>query len=288
MSFSLAQILLFIIAYLSALFAVAMLADRGVIPARITHHPAVYVLSLGVFGGAMASNGVIALSQEYGYNFLLYYLGVVLMFVLAAVLLMPLLRLCRVYQLSSMADVLTFRYRSPWVGAAVTLAMCITLLPLLALQIQAVAESIDILSGGTAAPSTGGGETGLALLFVIIITVFSILFGTRHVSSQRPPKRFPAKNLIRCVSTPRFAHASGGSALQCCLGCPLHAQPSGGEPAPASGARPCSGPGRAVRCATPRDHTTAHAPACVPRPPPVRSSAPRHRCRDPAVGGVLR
>lgn len=184
MSFSLAQILLFIIAYLSALFAVALLADRGVIPERITHHPAVYVLSLGVFAGAMASNGAIALSQQYGYNFLLYYLGVVLMFVLATVLLMPLLRLCRVYQLSSIADVLTFRYRSSWVGAAVTLAMCVTLLPLLALQIQAVAESIDILSGGTAAPSTGGGETGLALLFVIIITVFSLLFGTRHVSSQ--------------------------------------------------------------------------------------------------------
>jgi Na+/proline symporter len=184
MSFSLAQILLFIIAYLTVLFAVALLADRGVIPERVTRHPAVYVLSLGVFAGAMASNGALALAQEYGYNFLLYYLGVVLMFVLAAVLLMPLLRLCRVYQLASMADVLTFRFRSPWVGAAVTLAMCVTLLPLLALQIQAVAESIDILSGGSAAPTISGGVTGLALLFCVIITAFSMLFGTRHVSSQ--------------------------------------------------------------------------------------------------------
>ncbi|NQX90412.1 MAG: hypothetical protein HRT77_17365 [Halioglobus sp.] len=184
MSFSLAQILLFIIAYLSILFAVALLADRGIIPERITRHPAVYVLALGVFAGAMASNGAFALAQEYGYNFLLYYLGVVLMFVLATVLLMPLLRLCRLHQLASMADVLTFRYRSSWVGAAVTLAMCITLLPLLALQIQAVAKSIDILSRGNAAPSLGGGEAGLALVFVIIITVFSILFGTRHVSSK--------------------------------------------------------------------------------------------------------
>ncbi len=72
MSFSLAQILLFIIAYLTGLFAVAHLADRGIIPERITHHPAVYVLSLGVFAGAMASNGVIALAHQYGYNFLLF------------------------------------------------------------------------------------------------------------------------------------------------------------------------------------------------------------------------
>ncbi len=185
MSFSLAQILVFIIAYLSGLFAVAHLADRGIIPERITHHPAVYVLSLGVFACAMASNGVIALAHQYGYNFLLYYLGVVLMFLLSAVLLTPLLRLCRVYQLASLADVLTFRYRSPWVGAVVTIAMCITLLPLLALQIQAVADSIHILAGEGAALAAGGGQHNrLALLFCIIITVFSILFGTRHVSSK--------------------------------------------------------------------------------------------------------
>ena len=186
MTFSLAQILLFIVAYLTGLFAVAHLADRGIIPERITRHPAVYVLSLGVFAGAMASNGVIALAHQYGYNFMLYYLGAVLMFILATLLLLPLLRLCRVYQLSSLADVLTFRFRSPWVGAAITVAMCITLLPLLALQIQAVSDSIQILAGDSAALSSDTGRyTQLALLFCLIITVFSMLFGTRHVSSQR-------------------------------------------------------------------------------------------------------
>ena len=186
MSFSLAQILLFIIAYLTGLFAVAHLADRGIIPERITRHPAIYVLSLGVFAGAMASNGVIALAHQHGYNFMLYYLGVVVMFIMAALLLIPLLRLCRVYQLASLADVLTFRFRSPWVGATITVAMCITLLPLLALQIQAVADSIHILAGDSAILSSGEGrQDRLALLFCIIITVFSILFGTRHVSTQR-------------------------------------------------------------------------------------------------------
>ncbi len=185
MSFSLAQILLFIVAYLTGLFTVAHLADRGSIPATITRHPATYVLSLGVFAGAMATNGVMELALRYGYNFMMYYLGVVMVFVLAALLLFPLLRLCRVYQLSSLADVLTFRFRSPWVGAAVTVSMCLTLLPLLALQIQAVADSIHILSGQSGSfAEAGGPPRGLALLFCIIITVFSILFGTRHVSSQ--------------------------------------------------------------------------------------------------------
>ncbi len=115
MSFSLTQVLLFIIAYLTGLFVVAYLADRGTIPEKITRHPAVYVLSLGVFAGAMGTNGVIALAYEVGYNFLLYYLGVVFLFAAGALLLFPLLRLCRVYQLASLSDVLTFRFRSSWV-----------------------------------------------------------------------------------------------------------------------------------------------------------------------------
>ncbi|MCR9106715.1 MAG: ATP-binding protein [Gammaproteobacteria bacterium] len=185
MSYSLTQIMVFVIAYLSGLFAVAHLADSGAISRRITHHPAVYVLSLGVFAGAMATNGVIALAQQYGYNFLLYYMGAVVMFAAAALVLMPLLRLCRVYQLASLADVLTFRFRSPWVGAAITIAMCVTLLPLLALQIQAVAGTVNLLAGDSTVVTTGPERHNqLALFFCIIITAFSILFGTRHRSYQ--------------------------------------------------------------------------------------------------------
>ncbi|MCB1701173.1 MAG: PAS domain-containing protein [Pseudomonadales bacterium] len=185
MSFSLAQILLFIVAYLTGLFTVAYLADRGIIPERITRHPATYVLSLGVFAGAMATNGALELAYSYGYSFLLYYGGVVFMFIFAALLLLPLLRLCRVYQLASLADVLTFRFRSPRIGAIITIAMCLTLLPLLALQIQAVADSIQIMAGDAGNLfAQENRQDGLALLFCIIITVFSMLFGTRHNSAQ--------------------------------------------------------------------------------------------------------
>ncbi|HBX73576.1 MAG TPA: histidine kinase, partial [Halieaceae bacterium] len=147
MSFSLPEILLAIVGYLMVLFLVAHLADRGTLPRAITHHPATYVLSLAVIACAIASNAIFELAYRFGYGFLLYYTGVVLMFLMATLLLLPLLRLCRVYQLASLADVLTFRFRSHRVGGAVTLAMCLTLMPLLALQIQAVADSIHILAG---------------------------------------------------------------------------------------------------------------------------------------------
>ncbi|HKK22253.1 MAG TPA: ATP-binding protein, partial [Pseudohaliea sp.] len=163
--------------------------DRGAIPARVVEHPATYVLSLGVIGGGMASNGVFTLAALYGQHYLLYYLGIALMFLLAVLLLRPLLRLCRVHQLASLADLLAFRFRSPWVGAAVTLAMCATLLPLLALQIRTVADSIHYLAGGGLDLLPGSERRdGLALLFCVIITVFTILFGTRNAAN---PNRNP-------------------------------------------------------------------------------------------------
>jgi PAS domain S-box-containing protein len=185
MSFSLAEILLSVSGYLFVLFTVAYLADREIIPRRVTHHPAVYVLSLGVFAGAMASNGVIDIAYRYGYNFLLYYAGACLLFVLASMLLMPLLRLSRVYQLTSVADMLTFRFRSPRVGAATTIAMCLALLPMLALQIQAVGDSVHILAGHDhVMEEEGFHHQGVALLTCLVITFFAISFGTRHLSSQ--------------------------------------------------------------------------------------------------------
>lgn len=184
MNFSPDQILFATIVYLTVLFMVGYAGDRGAIPSTIIRHPATYVLSLGVIGGGMASNGVLALASEYGFHFLLYYLGIALMFLLPVLLLRPLLRLCRVHHLASLADVLTFRFRSTGVGAAITLAMCLTLLPLLALQIRTVADSIQILSGSNADTVVGTlrGE-GLAFLFCLIITIFAILFGTRNAAN---------------------------------------------------------------------------------------------------------
>lgn len=186
MSYSLGQILLLIALYLSGLFTIAILADRGIISRRITHHPATYVLSLGVFAGVTASNAMIDLASRFGYHFLLYYGGATLTFILAALTLMPILRLCRVYQLASLADVLTFRFRSPKVGAAITIAMILAMLPLLALQIQAVADSVNILAGNSEGlPNKAERNDGIALLFCFIIIAFSIMFGTRHTSSQQ-------------------------------------------------------------------------------------------------------
>jgi len=185
MSFSLGQALVAIVGYLTLLFGVAHAAERGWIKNRITEHPATYILSLGVFAGAMATNGAIELAHWEGYGALTYFLGAILAFLASSVILFPLLRLCRIYQLSSLADLLTFRFRSQYVGAGITIAMCLALLPFFALQIQAVADSIHIIASGTRlSPLESERHDSLAFLFCLIVIIFAILFGTRNPLAQ--------------------------------------------------------------------------------------------------------
>lgn len=186
MTFSLSQIISFTVLYLGALFVVGYLADRDKLPQRWIAHPATYVLSLGVIAGAMSINGALALVPDMGYSFVLYYLGLATLFFLTPLLLAPIFRLCRLYQLNSLADLLSFRFRSPLVGAAVTLVMVITLLPLLAMQIQVVSDSIHLLAGDTHLPAAQQTGTDMvALLFCAIITLFTMLFGTRQLGPQQ-------------------------------------------------------------------------------------------------------
>ncbi|NNG64080.1 ATPase, partial [Pseudomonas fragi] len=177
MSFSLTQMILISAAYLTVLFGVAWISERGMIPRAIIRHPLTYTLSLGVYASAWAFYGTVGLAYEYGYGFLSSYLGVSGAFLLAPVLLYPILKITRTYQLSSLADLFAFRFRSTWAGALTTIFMLIGVLPLLALQIQAVADTISIL---TREPV----QHRVALSFCALITLFTIFFGSRHIATR--------------------------------------------------------------------------------------------------------
>ncbi|OLU14109.1 ATPase [Pseudomonas sp. PA1(2017)] len=177
MNFSLGGLMLISAAYLLVLFAVAWCADRGLIPRRFIRHPLTYTLSLGVYASAWAFYGSVGLAYQYGYGFLASYLGVTGAFLLAPVLLYPILRITRTYQLSSLADLFAFRFRSTWAGALSTLCMLIAVLPLLALQIQAVTDAIGILTREAVQPQ-------VALAFCGLFILVTILFGARHLATR--------------------------------------------------------------------------------------------------------
>jgi Na+/proline symporter/signal transduction histidine kinase len=157
--------------YLLLLFGIAFITERGWIPQKLVRHPVVYVLSLGVFASVWAYYTSVGNALRDGYGYLAHPIGVSLAFLLSPLLLKPLLELTRTYQLTSLADLMAFRYRSPWAGTVTTLVILVGVTPLIALQIRAVAETADILS---AQPSQGP----VAIGFCILITLFAILFGT--------------------------------------------------------------------------------------------------------------
>ncbi|WP_141591453.1 ATP-binding protein [Myxococcus sp. AB056] len=165
------------VAYLLVLFLVAYAAERGAIPARITQHPLVYALALGVYATSWSYFGSVGYAARHGFRYLGIYLGVTLACLLIPVLWRPLLRLSRELQLTSLADVLAFRYPGQSTGTAVTLFLLAGSLPYLALQVRAVVESARVLN-----PSASPTLVGLG--FCAVLTVFSVLFGARHLTPR--------------------------------------------------------------------------------------------------------
>ncbi|HEY6611131.1 MAG TPA: ATPase, partial [Pseudomonas sp.] len=176
-SFNLTHLLLISAVYLLVLFGIAWLTERGGVLRSLVRHPLVYTLSLGVYASAWAFYGAVDLAYQYGYGFLAIYLGLSGAFLLAPVLLHPILRLTRTYQLASLADLFAFRFRSTWAGTLTTVFMLIAVLPLLALQIQSMADTVGIITGEPI-------RELVALGFCTLLTLFTILFGARHIATR--------------------------------------------------------------------------------------------------------
>ena len=179
MATELTWLLLAALLYVGALFVVAEVTERGHLPRRLVRHPVVFALSLGVYGTSWTLYGSVGFAQQQGYDFLAIYLGPVLACLLIPVVWLPLLRLVKTLQLSSLADLVAFRYQSQSVGMLVTGFMVLGSLPYLALQLRAVVDAARYI-----APQVSGDLLGLA--FSVLLIVFTVLFGTRHHRIREP------------------------------------------------------------------------------------------------------
>ncbi|WP_370981090.1 ATP-binding protein [Agaribacterium sp. ZY112] len=184
MSFSFFDVALICLIYLSILFSIAWATERNIIPSKVASHPVMYILSLGIFASAVSYYGVIEFADDFGYGALAYYMGTGMLFLFAPVALKPLIELARRFQITSMADLLTFRYHSHEVGGLVTLCMLLSVLPLLSLQIQAVADTIVLLTSSSHDIERGldsfDTRDALALVYCIVIACFALVFGANR------------------------------------------------------------------------------------------------------------
>ncbi|MBP79532.1 MAG: ATPase [Deltaproteobacteria bacterium] len=171
MDFELSTLFVFGSVYLAFLFGIAFITDRGWIPKKIVRHPLVYVLSMGVFASVWFYFNSIGLAQRSGYGYVSSAIGISLAFLLSPLLLQPILDLTRTYQLSSLADLIAFRYRSPFAGTLTTSVILVGSIALIALQIRVVADTADVLT-------TAASHDSIAIGFCTLITLFAVLFGT--------------------------------------------------------------------------------------------------------------
>lgn len=172
---NLTQLLTISAGYLLLMFGIAALAEKEIIPRRFSRHPVIYVLSLGVYASIWTFFGSFSFIHQSGLLFLASYLGATAAFVLAPVVLIPIFKITSRHQLSSLADLFAFRFRSGSVGSLISLLLLFASLPLLSIQIQAVTDSVNLLYKESS-------DSIVAIAFCSCIAAFAIIFGTKRAS----------------------------------------------------------------------------------------------------------
>lgn len=183
---SLGTVLIVSLAYLGLLFAIASFGDRRADQGRsLIRSPYVYTLSLAVYCTAWTFYGSVGLAASQGLDFLPVYLGPTLAALLFGFLVRKMLRITKAYGITSIADFAAARYgKSGLLGGLVTIVAILGAIPYIALQLKAIAASVEALlgSGGMAAMAgIGGADT--ALFITLLLALFSVLFGTRHIDA---------------------------------------------------------------------------------------------------------
>ncbi|HJZ45060.1 MAG TPA: NahK/ErcS family hybrid sensor histidine kinase/response regulator [Hyphomicrobiaceae bacterium] len=170
--------------YVSVLFALAWYADgSGRFGKAADGRPLIYALSLAVYCTSWTFFGSVGLAASSGYNFFPVYLGPVLLFAFGWRLLLRIVRLAKSQNITSVADFLAARYgKSQAVAAIVTVIAVAGTLPYIALQLKAVAISVDALLGSRPL-QTLHLPTDTAFIIAILMATFAVLFGTRHIDA---------------------------------------------------------------------------------------------------------
>ena len=170
--------------YVSALFALAWYADRRVRSRKAGEgRPFIYSLSLAVYCTSWTFFGSVGLAAATGYDFIPVYLGPVLLFVFGWRFLLRIVRLAKSQNITSVADFLASRYgKSQAVAAIVTIIAVAGTLPYIALQLKAVAISVDALLGTRRLVQLHL-PTDTALIIAGAMAIFAVLFGTRHIDA---------------------------------------------------------------------------------------------------------
>ena len=177
-------------AYLGLLFAIAYYADKRADAGRsVIASPYIYSLSLAVYATAWTFYGSVGRAAGDGVGFLPIYIGPTLMIALWWVVMRKILRISKENRITSLADFIAARYgKSALIGGAVTVIAVIGIVPYISLQLKAVSNGFLILMQypEIVMPAKVGAVPVMqdtALWVALILALFTIAFGTRHLDA---------------------------------------------------------------------------------------------------------
>ncbi|WP_223476843.1 PAS domain-containing hybrid sensor histidine kinase/response regulator [Oricola indica] len=180
-------IIIVALGYLAILFAVAAYGDRrsrgG--PSNVPR-PNIYALSLAVYCTSWTFFGSVGVASQSGFQFFTIYLGPILVFTLGYKLIERIVVLSKAEKITSVADFLAARYgKNAWVAALAAVIAVIGTVPYIALQLKAISDSVTLMAGhyDVFGNSQYAFRLDISLVVALFLSVFAILFGTRHADA---------------------------------------------------------------------------------------------------------
>jgi Na+/proline symporter/signal transduction histidine kinase len=170
--------------YIGFLFFVASYGNRRSPAQRGRASGLIYPLSLAIYCTSWTFFGSVGFATRTSVDFLAIYIGPILMIGLCTPLLRRVIKLAKSQNITSIADFIAARYgKSQAVAATVALIAIIGSVPYIALQLKAVASSLETILSEDQAISSIPLLGDIALTATLAMAAFAVLFGTRQTDA---------------------------------------------------------------------------------------------------------
>src|SRR3977135_2739644 len=170
--------------YIGFLFLVASYGDRLSPTQRGRVSALIYPLSLAIYCTSWTFFGSVGFATRTSVDFLAIYVGPILMIAFWPPLLRRVIQLAKSQNITSIADFIAARYgKSQAVAATVALIAIIGSVPYIALQLKAVASSLETILSEDQAFSSIPIIGDIALIVTLAMAAFAVLFGTRQTDA---------------------------------------------------------------------------------------------------------
>src|ERR1700757_1412019 len=167
--------------YIGFLFFVASYGDRLSPTQRGRANGLIYPLSLAIYCTSWTFFGSVGFASRTSVDFLAISVGPILMIAFCTPLLRRVIQLAKSQNITSIADFIAARYgKSQAVAATVALIGIIGSVPYIALQLKAMASSLETILSEDEAFSKIPIIGDIALMVTLAMAAFAVLFGTRQ------------------------------------------------------------------------------------------------------------